>query len=142
MNSPKLLSLLLLVGISANANAADATASNAGAEAYFISPKNGAHLTGKFTVRFGLTGMGVAPAGVAMPNTGHHHLLVNAVPMPDLSLPLPSSDAVRHFGKGQTETVLELPPGEYTLQLVLGDHLHRPHQPPVMSGTLTVTVDK
>lgn len=110
------------------------------AEAYFISPMNGAHVSSPVNVRFGLRGMGVAPAGVEMPNTGHHHLLVNADPRPDLTQPLPSSEQVRHFGKGQTETELELAPGRYTLQLVLGDHLHVPHEPPVMSGTITITV--
>jgi hypothetical protein len=112
-----------------------------GAELYFISPANGTHVNGKFTVRFGLRGMGVAPAGVDMPGTGHHHLLINAEPMPDLTQPLPSSDQVRHFGKGQTETELELPPGKYTLQLVLGDASHVPVDPPLTSGTITVTVD-
>ena len=113
----------------------------ADAELYFISPANGAHVTGPLTVRFGLRGMGVAPAGVDVPATGHHHLLVNADPMPDLTRPLPSSDQVRHFGKGQTETTLELPPGTYTLQLVLGDAGHVPFDPPVMSGTIKVTVE-
>ena len=118
-----------------------ATPAPAGAEVYFISPLNGAHVKGKMTVRFGLRGMGVAPAGVAAPDSGHHHLLVNADPMPDLTKPLPVSDMVRHFGKGQTETELELAPGVYKLQLLLGDSLHVPHSPPVMSGTITVTID-
>lgn len=130
----------LLLGTAA-ARAADATPSPASAEVYFISPLTGAHVDGKFTVRFGLKGMGIAPAGVQFPDSGHHHLLINAEPMPDLTQPLPMNDQVRHFGKGQTETELELPPGTYTLQLVLGDHLHQPHQPPVLSGTITVTVD-
>ena len=112
-----------------------------GAEVYFISPANGAYLPRKFTVRFGLHGAGIAPAGIDVPNTGHHHLLINADPMPDLSLPLPTSDQVRHFGKGQTETEIDLEPGSYTLQLILGNYLHIPHQPPVTSGTITVTVD-
>ena len=110
------------------------------AEAYFISPMNGAHVSSPVNVSFGLRGMGVAPAGVEVPNTGHHHLLVNADPLPDLTQALPSSDQVRHFGKGQTEAALDLAPGRYTLQLVLGDHLHVPHDPPVMSGTITITV--
>ncbi len=112
-----------------------------GAEVYFISPMNGAHVPRKFTVKFGLRGMGVAPAGIDVPNTGHHHLLIDTDPMPDLTQPLPASDKVRHFGNGQTETELELEPGAYTLQLLLGNHLHIPHQPPVASGTITVTVD-
>lgn len=112
-----------------------------GAEVYFISPADGAHVSGTFTVRFGLRGMGVAPAGVDMPNTGHHHLLINADPMPDLTQPLPSNDQVHHFGKGQTETDLELPPGTYKLELVLGDAKHVPFDPPLTSKVITVTVD-
>ena len=115
-------------------------ADTANAEAYFITPMNGAHVDGKVTIRFGLRGMGVAPAGVEIPGTGHHHLLINADPMPDPTKPLPSNEQVRHFGKGQTETTIELAPGKYKLQLVLGDHLHTPHQPPVTSGTITITV--
>jgi hypothetical protein len=143
MNRPAIpcLAGLPVLLFAAAVQAAEPTPAPAGAEAYFISPLNGAHVDGKFTVRFGLKGMGVAPAGVAFPDSGHHHLLINADPMPDLAEPLPVTDAVRHFGKGQTETELELPPGQYSLQLVLGDHLHRPHRPAVMSGTITVTVD-
>jgi hypothetical protein len=116
--------------------------SPAEARVYFVSPKDGDHLATKLEVRFGLSGMGIAPAGIEMTNTGHHHLLVNASPAPDLNQPLPSSEMVRHFGKGQTEARLELAPGVYTLQLVLADHLHRPHQPPVLSEIITVTVEK
>jgi hypothetical protein len=89
---------------------------------------------------FGLRGMGVAPAGVEAPNTGHHHLLINVTEPPPVGLPLPATDQIRHFGAGQTEATIELPPGEYTFQLVLGDHLHIPHDPPIQSETITVTV--
>jgi hypothetical protein len=136
-------SVTLAFVLAAGAAAAQGpTAAPAGAEAYFIGPMNGAHVKSPFTVRFGLRAMGVAPAGVAVEGTGHHHLLINADPLPDLTQPLPASDTVRHFGKGQTETELDLPPGVYTLQLVLGDHLHVPHQPPVMSGTIRITVEE
>ena len=111
-----------------------------GAEVYFISPTHGEHFAGKFVVRFGLRGMGVAPAGVDLPGTGHHHLLINADPLPDLTQALPASAQVMHFGQGQTETELDLPPGTYTLQLVLGNALHIPFSPGVMSGTIKVTV--
>jgi hypothetical protein len=131
----------LLLSSGANVLAQETSVSVPGAEVYFVSPLAGAHVRGKFTVRFGLKGMGIAPAGVAFPNSGHHHLLINAQALPDLSLPLPSSEQVRHFGKGQSETELELPPGQYSLQLVLGNHLHVPHQPPIVSGTLSITVD-
>jgi Domain of unknown function (DUF4399) len=116
------------------------TAAPAGATAYFLAPANGATVTSPFTVRFGLRGMGVAPAGVQAPNTGHHHLLIDVETPPPEGLPLPADDHVRHFGLGQTETELTLPPGQHTLQLVLGDHLHIPHQPPVRSEKITITV--
>ena len=106
---------------------------------YFISPGNGETLTSPVVVRFGLGGMGVAPAGVEKHGTGHHHLVVDA-DLPVSNLPIPKNDHYRHFGKGQTEVSLELAPGTHTLQLVLGDHLHMPHDPPVVSERITVTV--
>ena len=107
---------------------------------YFLSPKNGETVSSPFTVRFGLKGMGVAPAGVNQPNTGHHHLLVDLATAPDFNAALPVTDNVRHFGAGQTETELTLPPGKHTLQLVLGDHLHIPHDKPIVSEMITITV--
>lgn len=111
-----------------------------GAAAYIISPADGAVVASPVTVRFGLRGMGVAPAGVERPATGHHHLLLDS-PEVDMGMPLPTTEQVRHFGGGQTETSLELAPGTHTLQLLLGDHLHIPHDPPVASETITVTVE-
>lgn len=111
-----------------------------GAEVYILSPEDGAEVSSPFVVRFGLRGMGVAPAGIQFLNTGHHHLLIDVDELPPDNLPLPTSDQVRHFGAGQTEVELELPPGEHSLQLVLGDHLHIPHDPPVRSEKITVTV--
>jgi uncharacterized protein DUF4399 len=122
--------------------AQDRTPSPAGAEVYIISPKNGAKVSSPFVVEFGLKGMGVAPAGVKIENTGHHHLLIDTDAPADLSAPLPSSDKVMHFGKGQTQTTLTLPPGKHTLQLLLGDSGHVPHNPPVISKKITVTVTK
>jgi hypothetical protein len=116
------------------------TASPAGAEVYIVSPEDGAEVTSPVTIRFGLRGMGVAPAGVTSPNTGHHHLLIDVAELPPDNLPLPANEQVRHFGLGQTETTLELPPGRHTLQLVLGDALHIPHDPPVRSAKITITV--
>jgi hypothetical protein len=111
-----------------------------GAEVYFITPRDGEIVTSPVTVRFGLRNMGVAPAGVQVENTGHHHLLIDTE-LPPLDQPVPSDDRHLHFGKGQTETVLELPPGEHTLQLLLGDYAHIPHDPPVTSGRITITVE-
>jgi hypothetical protein len=108
-------------------------------EVYFISPADGERLNSPVTVRFGLRHMGVAPAGVEFPGSGHHHLIVDA-PLPPLDAPVPADEHHRHFGKGQTETTLELPPGSHTLQLLMGDHLHRPHAPPVFSPVITIEV--
>jgi hypothetical protein len=113
----------------------------AGAEVYVVSPKDGAKVKGPVTVVFGLKGMGVAPAGIKMENTGHHHLLIDSDPPTDLSQPLPANEKSVHFGKGQTETTLTLPPGRHTLQLVLGDSLHVPHEPAVISKKITIFVE-
>lgn len=123
-----------------NVNALPRTAAPAGAKVYIVSPKDGATIKGPVTVVFGLAGMGVAPAGVQMENTGHHHLLVDTDLPANLGLPLPSTDNLKHFGKGQTETTLDLKPGKHTLQLVLGDHLHIPFLPVVASQKITITV--
>ncbi|MFM8356297.1 MAG: DUF4399 domain-containing protein [Gammaproteobacteria bacterium] len=112
----------------------------AGASLYFISPKAGAIVAPTFTVRFGLRGMGVAPAGIERDNTGHHHILIDVAELPPMDLPLPASENIVHFGAGQTETQLTLKPGTHTLQLVLGNHLHIPHDPPVVSDKITITV--
>lgn len=114
----------------------------ADARVYFISPTKGQVVHGKFLVRFGLSGMGVSPAGVTGPGTegtGHHHLFVDAPPpAPDQVLPKDAQHL--HFGKGQTETTLELAPGKHTLQLVFGDANHVPHDPPLLSERIEVTV--
>ncbi len=141
MNGLRSIGLALGLAMSA-AVIADGIRSPApdGASLYFIAPADGAVVSGPFTVKFGLQGMGVAPAGVDVPNTGHHHLLINLEEAVNPDLPLPATDQVRHFGGGQTETQLSLPPGTYRLQLMLGNHLHVPHDPPVMSEVITVTV--
>ena len=117
------------------------TASPTGAEVYIISPKDGATVHNPVIVQFGLKGMGVAPAGVKFENTGHHHLLIDTDAPADAGAPLPATDKIVHFGKGQTETTLaSLTPGKHTLQLLLGDQNHIPHNPPVISKKITITV--
>jgi hypothetical protein len=117
------------------------TPSTAGATVYFINLKNGDTVSSPFKVQFGLTGMGVAPAGVEKPNTGHHHLIIDATLSGDeLKAPIASDAKHMHFGAGQTEAMITLPSGQHTLQLVLGDWSHIPHVPPVMSTPITVTV--
>ena len=115
------------------------TASPKGAEVYFHYPLDGIRVPQRFTVRLGLRGMGVAPAGVVKPLTGHHHLLVDA-DKPDPDAPIPSDYNHIHLGNGQTEVVLTLTPGTHTLQLLLADHVHIPHVPPVMSKKITIYV--
>lgn len=110
-----------------------------GATLTILSPKDGDVISGPVTVVFGLEGMGVAPAGIDAANTGHHHLIINAE-LPDMGLPIPADDNYRHFGGGQTETSVELEPGTHTLQLLLGNYLHIPHDPPVASDAITITV--
>lgn len=133
---------LALAAVAAHAQI-ERSAAPGDAELYFITPQDGDVVSGTFTVRFGLKGMGVAPAGVDQPDTGHHHLIIN-VPEDDIPLqqPLPTSDQFVHFGGGQTETEVTLAPGQHTLQLVLGNYLHVPHDPPVMSKAITVTVEE
>nr|WP_225444699.1 DUF4399 domain-containing protein [Pseudomarimonas arenosa] len=130
---------LLWVGLLFSAEAQSAE-SPADAELYFISPQDGARLKSPVTVRFGLRGMGVAPAGIDLPATGHHHLLIDT-DLPPLDQPIPADAKHLHFGKGQTEVQLELTPGEHTLQLLLGDHLHTPHKPVVKSARITITIE-
>lgn len=116
------------------------TAAPEDAELYFITPKDGDTLSSPVTVRFGLRGMGVAPAGIDQPATGHHHLIIDA-PLPPLDRPVPADSHHRHFGGGQTEVQVELEPGRHTLQLLLGDRNHVPHDPPVLSSQITITVE-
>jgi hypothetical protein len=126
----------------APAVAGERTPAPSDAKAYIIAPNHGETVQSPVTVRFGLEGMGVAPAGVEKAKTGHHHLLINTELTGDkLNAPLPSDDNHRHFGGGQTQTTLDLPPGEHTLQLVLGDWKHIPHDPPVTSKRITITVE-
>ena len=107
---------------------------------YFIEPKDGATVNGPVKIVFGLSGMGVAPAGIDFPNTGHHHLLVDLENLPDLSKPIPANKNHIHFGKGQTEAILELPKGKRTLQLLMGNYLHIPHKEPVISDKITIFI--
>jgi hypothetical protein len=133
--------------LAATAALAGETPSPAGARVFFVNLKDGDTVAAPVTVTFGIEGMVIAPAGSDTPNSGHHHLLVDRAPLGDgpdgaeeLNANLPADANHLHFGKGQTETVLELSPGPHTLQLVLGDANHIPHNPPVVSDRITITV--
>ena len=107
---------------------------------YVIWPHNGQQIQGPFRCRFGLRNMGVAPAGVRVPNTGHHHLFIDVSEPLDPSLPIKQDKNHLHFGVGQTEALIDLPPGRHKLQLVLGDADHVPFDPPLMSRPIYITV--
>ncbi len=117
------------------------TASPEGAQVYIISPVEGEVVNSPVTVKFGLKGMGVAPAGIDKPNTGHHHLLIDVTDGPALDKSLPVDANHKHFGGGQTEATVELSSGKRTLQLIMGDKNHIPHDPPVMSKETTIVVN-
>jgi len=135
-------SLLLSALLAGQAWAQAATmrqASPKGAQVYFHYPLDGLRVPERFTVRIGLKEMGVAPAGTSWPNSGHHHLLIDTEAGPP-DQPIPADYNNVHLGNGQTEVVVTLPKGTHTLQLLLGDHTHTPHNPPVMSRKITVYV--
>ncbi|MCJ7590228.1 MAG: DUF4399 domain-containing protein [Woeseiaceae bacterium] len=116
------------------------TASAEGASVFFITPANGATVTNPIQIEFGIEGMDVVKAGDNQPNSGHHHLLIDT-DIPNLGLPIPADERHVHFGDGRTATEIVLPPGEHTLQMLLGDHLHIPHEPPLVSEAITITVE-
>ena len=140
MTLSKTLLAVALLAMTALAGAVDQSPSPEQAAAYIISPADGATVTSPVVVVFGLKGMGVAPAGTDKANTGHHHLLIDSE-LPALDQPLPASAQLIHFGGGQTQTTVELEPGTHTLQLILGDQSHVPHNPPVVSEKITITVE-
>jgi hypothetical protein len=129
---------LLLASLLIASSAAIADGHSPGA--YIISPADGATVNSPVTVVFGLSGFGVAPAGTVKDKTGHHHLIIDA-PLPDLTKPIPADENYVHFGGGQTQTTVDLAPGQHTLQLLLGDHAHMPHSVPIYSDAITITVE-
>ena len=132
---------LFLMGVTSTAFANELVSkSPADAKVYFIEPMDGQTVPQRFKVKFGLSGMGVAPAGTNQENTGHHHILIDGEVLPDMTKPLLATDRIRHFGGGQTETELVLPPGKHTLQLLLGNYAHIPHDKPVLSEKITIAV--
>jgi hypothetical protein len=116
------------------------TASADGAKVFFITPADGATVANPISIEFGIAGMDIVKAGNDQPNSGHHHLLIDA-DLPDLGLPIPADEHHIHFGDGSTSTQISLPPGEHKLQMLLGDHLHIPHNPPLTSAEITITVE-
>lgn len=144
----KSLALAALLAVAPLAAVAGDTPAPEGATVYFVNLEDGATVSSPVTVVFGLEGMGVAPAGTEKEMTGHHHLLLNRPKLgegPDgadeLLYGIPADDNHIHFGGGQTQVTLDLPPGEHTMQLVVGDLNHVPHDPPIMTEVIVVTVE-
>ena len=134
-----LASVLMGASVMATAAGLESEAAPKGAKVFIVEPKDGATVDQTFTVKFGIEGMPLAPITEATPHAGHHHLLIDTEPGPP-DQPIPSDYNNIHLGNGQTEVVVTLPKGRHTLQLLLGDHLHIPHNPPVMSPKITVNV--
>ena len=111
------------------------------AKVYFINLNDGYQVQSPFLIQFGVSDMGIAPAGTDRNNTGHHHLLINLDKLPNLTLPLPSNENLIHFGLGQTQTEVTLKKGSNTLQLILGDYMHKPHNPPLISKKIRIIVN-
>ena len=134
------VSLACLIEVHAEDGAGERTPSAPGATVGFANLADGDVVPPGFTAQFSISGMGIAPAGSAIENTGHFHLLIDLPQLPDLSQPLPANEHIVHFGKGQTSAELNLAEGEHALQLLLADYAHVAHDPPVMSEVITVTV--
>ena len=136
---PVLAAVLAGLLVTASSAGAQQATMPSDAKVYILWPPDGAVIKGGFWIRMGLSGAGIAPAGVEKPNTGHHHLLVDA-DLPPLDQPIPNDRNHLHFGLGQTEARIDLPPGKHTLQLLLGDANHVPDKPPLYSKRITITV--
>ncbi|KAE9632449.1 DUF4399 domain-containing protein [Parasedimentitalea maritima] len=144
----KIAAALIAVSLAMPAWAGGETASNPDAQVYFVNIEDGDTFVSPVTVIFGLSGMGVAPAGTEKDNTGHHHLLIDRPPLgegedgaDELSYGLPADEHHVHFGGGQTETKIDLEPGQHTLQLVMGDLGHVPHSTPIVSDVITIVIE-
>ena len=142
MNNNNFLFILsfLLIFFS-NKNSFTGSLSSNDATVYIIEPKNNQNVTNPVKIKFGIQGMSLSPAGINRELSGHHHLLIDVDNFPDLKKPIPSDKNHLHFGKGQTETIINLKKGKHTLQLLLGDYLHIPHKDPVYSQKITIYVE-
>ena len=115
--------------------------SNKNQRVFFVNLSDGESVTSPVTVQFGIDGMNIVPAGINKPMSGHHHLLINLEKLPDMTMPIPADKNHLHFGKGQTETIIELPKGKHSLQLLLGNYIHVPHKVPFLSEKIEIIVE-
>jgi hypothetical protein len=119
----------------------DGQHSNKNKRVFFVNLSDGEFVTSPVTVQFGINGMNIVPAGIKKPMSGHHHLLINLENLPDMTMPIPADKNHLHFGKGQTETIIELPKGKHSLQLLLGNYMHVPHEVPLLSEKIVIIVE-
>ena len=142
MGRSLLLSIALFIGVPAMAQMAELSSDVAAdAQVWIESPVDGQGVSSPVTIVFGSKNVSISPAGIEQMNSGHHHLMIDMDELPAMDMPLPGSAQLIHFGKGQTSTSLSLEPGEHSLQLVLGNHLHVPHTRPVLSKKITIVVN-
>ena len=131
----------MILFIVPNASSQDDIYTSEDRKVFFVSASNGENVESPVIVKFGVIGMSIVPAGEDKPMSGHHHLLINLEKLPDMSMPIPADNNHLHFGKGQTETIIELPKGKHTLQLLLGNHIHIPHKIPLLSEKIEIIVE-
>ena len=134
-----LISMILFFVSPVSSN--DGQHSNKNKRVFFVNLSDGESVISPVTVKFGINGMSIAPAGLDKPMSGHHHLLINIENLPDMTMPIPSDKNHLHFGKGQTETIIELPKGKHSLQLLLGNYMHVPHEVPYLSEKIEIIVE-
>lgn len=136
----KYIIILTISFLTSPVTADDQHYSDSNVKLFFITPQDGEILTSPFIAKFGITGMSIAPAGIDKPMSGHHHLLIDLDKLPDMNNPIPADKNHLHFGQGQTQASINLPSGKHTLQLLLGNYLHIPHRPPLLSERIEITV--
>ena len=134
-----LICMILFFVSSVSSN--DGQHSNENRGVFFVNLSDGESVTSPVTVQFGINGMSIVPAGINKPMSGHHHLLINLENLPDMTKPIPADKNHLHFGKGQTETIIELPKGKHSLQLLLGNYMHVPHEVPYLSEKIEIIVE-
>ena len=133
--------ICIILSFVSSVSSNDGQHSNKNKIVFFVNLSDGESVTSPITVRFGINGMSIVPAGIDKPMSGHHHLLINLENLPDMTMPIPADKNHLHIGKGQTETIIELPKGKHSLQLLLGNYMHVPHEVPFVSEKIEIIVE-